>query len=313
MEQSKKGTIGYGALFLSALVLLSVYLAQTVGTAKELNEHGFSSVHADYRYHFMVDIGYPHTALEEELLRGMQEGADAHGIVLEVNGYNSSYNSLASDFATWAGFTNPDAVIVGYPVGREGMERCRNVAGCTVYNGSGEGDFLYVGPDNYAQGAALAKRLAETCAEDQMKICLLYTEMDDGGRLRGFLDGIRGREGLTVTETYKSESGILNGMGAAEEVLLSDQRPDCFVCLDETLLTGAVRAVVDLNQVDGISVCGIGMSDEIARYIKNGLVDFSMDAEAYMIGKTAVEQLYAYLQKESEAGDVYTEFSLTGE
>ncbi len=293
------------------VVLLGAYMVRTIAAFQELNAHKHSSVFDDYQYHFAVDFGSLDSEMGREFLRGAQDCADEYGIVLEIKGDNSPFEGEEIDFYTWVSYVRPDGLITSNIMGREARQQLldKGIACCAVYNDPGDNRFLYVGPDNYEQGYALAKQLERVYAGQTLNIALLYAEGEDNssnGRLQGFLNACREGDTLKIFEQRGVEPGILRGMGVAEDIMLSHGEVNYFVCLDEMLLTSTVRGVVDLNRVRNISVSGIGTSEEIEGYIENQIVDLSVEVYAYQLGRLAVEKLYSYKQKNLEPDEMRT-------
>lgn len=298
-------------LILIVLCLLLVHFWVTVRSSKELNEHSHASIYYDYKYHYVVDIGALNSEFSREFIRGAADKAQELGIALEVKGQNSSYNATKNDFLTWAYYVHPDGVISygGYDEDKIKVLQDAGIACCLVNNNPDRSDVMYVGPDNYEQGYILGRKLAEKYADRTLHLSVLYDkskETGDRSRLRGFMDAVNDFPWLKVIEKRDVESGILMGMGIAEDVMLSFGEVDYLVCLDEVLLASAARGIVDLNRVNSVKASGIGTSDEIKGYIDIGLIDLSINCNGYAMGELAVEKLSDYKQRILPASEMQT-------
>ena len=95
---------------------------------------------------------------------------------------------------------------------------------------------------------------------------------------------------VTIVDTLYTESDLLTAMSAVETLLLSPNgSPDYILCLDETLISGAVRGIIDLNRVNSVDVAGIGYSDEIETYIQSGIVQITVNTDPFRMGELAVQ------------------------
>ena len=287
--------------------LLCLFLYQTVSAIRKLNEHSHALMSADYNYHFIVNSGHAGTYFEEELLRGMEEAAKEHNIILEVSGYNSAFRGNDLEFENWVSFIHPDGAIVGGKLSRTLPGNLENVDYCFINDEPDSNVSLYVGPDNYQQGWMLAGELKKLYPEESKNIVILFPWETNGrkGKLKGFMEGISDCPNFHIVQRLAIEKSLLTSMGIAEREMLQFEDVDYFVCLDENILAGAVRAVLDLNRVNKVDVCGIGISDEIREYLENGIVDIAIDPGAFEMGRIAVETLFQYKQRK-ESAVIYT-------
>lgn len=122
---------------------------------------------------------------------------------------------------------------------------------------------------------------------------LLLPEKEDqavSSTLKGLYDALEAGKTVTIVDTVYTKSDLLTAMSAAETLLLSPYgSPDYILCLDETLISGAVRGIIDLNRVNSVDVAGIGYSDEIETYIQSGIVQITVNTDPFRMGELAVQ------------------------
>lgn len=310
--------------FFVIVVLLAVFYIQTIRTIQEMNTHEHASVAYDYKYHFTLDLGNTETYFAQEFLRGANEIADELNIAIETREVNSAYDDGNMSFIQWAAFIKTDAVITCISEGDD-AETLGNyiteygVPCCIVYNQLSVNGATYVGPDNYRQGYKLAWAISRKYANRTLHIGLLYSPVEnkiDNGRIKGFLDGVKACGNIVLVDSREVASSYLSAMGEAEDMMLSYEELDYFVCLDENLLAGATRGIIDLNKVLSIHGSGIGYSEELQGYIANGIVDFAIDSQPYEVGRQAVQKMYDIKSQKgtSENADiVITDYSVIEE
>ncbi|NLI54050.1 MAG: sugar ABC transporter substrate-binding protein [Clostridiales bacterium] len=303
------------------VVLLAVFYVQTISTIREMNTHEHASISYDYKYHFTLDLDDAETYFAREFLRGANEKANELNIAIETRNVNSAYDDGNMSFVQWAAFIKTDAVITCISEGDDAdtLENYITQFGvpcCIVYNELSAKDATYVGPNNYLQGYKLALTISKKYADETLHIGLLYSPVENkisNGRIKGFLDGLKACGNIVLVDSREVPSSYLSAMGEAEDMMLSYDELNYFVCLDENLLAGAIRGIIDLNKVLTIHGSGIGYSEEMQGYISNGIIDFAIDSEPYEMGRQAVQQMYNIKSQKGtsgNAGDIITDYSV---
>lgn len=303
------------------IVLLAGFYVQTITNIREMNAHEHASVSYDYKYHFTLDLNNAETYFAREFLRGANEKADELNVAIETRNVNSAYDDSNMSFVQWAAFIKTDAVITCISESDDADMLGNyitefNVPCCIVYNELSVKGASYVGPDNYLQGYNLALSISPKYANDTLHIGLLYSPVENkisDGRIKGFLDGLALRSNLVLVDSREVPSSYLSAMGEAEDMMLSYNTLDYFVCLDENLLAGAARGIIDLNKVLTVHGSGIGYSEELQGYISNGIIDFAIDSQPYEMGKQAVQQMYNIRSQKGAVSDtsaIITDYSV---
>ena len=186
-----------------------------------------------------------------------------------------------------------DAIIVSAaPSAKESsLEPFSAIPCISIRNDALPDSSAYVGSDNYQVGYDLGEALCKKGMN--LTAALLLPEKEDqavSSTLKGLYDALDAGKTVTIVDTLYTESDLLTAMSAVETLLLSPNgSPDYILCLDETLISGAVRGIIDLNRVNSVDVAGIGYSDEIETYIQSGIVQITVNTDPFRMGELAVQ------------------------
>ena len=281
-------------ILVSSLLIIALIIASWVlGMGDEKNQVPLAVA---YDYHFAINVGPTDTAFAKDFIAGAYNAAEGERIALEIYDYNSAYTEGGVDFISWAEYCRADAVIT-IPTGADEYDFvddskcdifCVNVMSDMEWENS-----IYVGPDNYQEGWDLAYTVAEREKDEvNVGIITLPTPADTKRTmLAGFQDAAKSiGDKINIIAIETVDKSIVLAMSRAEELVRGyDEELDYLVCFTEELTIGTARGVIDLNKVNKIGIVGVGASDEIHTYIRNGVVDAAIDENAYEMGKTAVK------------------------
>ncbi|MFQ9814173.1 MAG: sugar ABC transporter substrate-binding protein [Oscillospiraceae bacterium] len=246
-----------------------------------------------FEYHFAINIGSPDTSFAEQFLAGAEQEAQKWNVALEVAELNSAYADNGTPFEVWADYCNIDAIIVSAaPSAKESsLEPFSAIPCISIRNDALPDSSAYVGSDNYQVGYDLGEALCKKGMN--LTAALLLPEKEDqavSSTLKGLYDALEAGKTVTIVDTVYTKSDLLTAMSAAETLLLlPNGSPDYILCLDETLISGAVRGIIDLNRVNSVDVAGIGYSDEIETYIQSGIVQITVNTDPFRMGELAVQ------------------------
>lgn len=280
--------------FLAVSVVLIAALLAATALIEQLDEQMSSMPLAlSFEYHFAINIGSPDTSFAEQFLAGAEQEAQKWNVALEVAELNSAYADNGTPFEVWADYCNIDAIIVSAaPSAKESsLEPFSAIPCISIRNDALPDSSAYVGSDNYQVGYDLGEALCEKGMN--LTAALLLPEKEDqavSSTLKGLYDALEAGKTVTIVDTVYTKSDLLTAMSAAETLLLlPNGSPDYILCLDETLISGAVRGIIDLNRVNSVDVAGIGYSDEIETYIQSGIVQITVNTDPFRMGELAVQ------------------------
>lgn len=276
-----------------SVVLIAALLAATALIEQPDEQMSSMPLALSFEYHFAINIGSPDTSFAEQFLAGAEQEAQKWNVALEVAELNSAYADNGTPFEVWADYCNIDAIIVSAaPSAKESsLEPFSAIPCISIRNDALPDSSAYVGSDNYQVGYDLGEALCEKGMN--LTAALLLPEKEDqavSSTLKGLYDALEAGKTVTIVDTVYTKSDLLTAMSAAETLLLSPNgSPDYILCLDETLISGAVRGIIDLNRVNSVDVAGIGYSDEIETYIQSGIVQITVNTDPFRMGELAVQ------------------------
>ena len=276
-----------------SVVLIAALLAATALIEQPDEQMSSMPLELSFEYHFAINIGSPDTSFAEQFLAGAEQEAQKWNVALEVAELNSAYADNGTPFEVWADYCNIDAIIVSAaPSAKESsLEPFSAIPLISIRNDALPDSSAYVGSDNYQVGYDLGEALCKKGMN--LTAALLLPEKEDqavSSTLKGLYDALEAGKTVTIVDTVYTKSDLLTAMSAAETLLLlPNGSPDYILCLDETLISGAVRGIIDLNRVNSVDVAGIGYSDEIETYIQSGIVQITVNTDPFRMGELAVQ------------------------
>ena len=276
-----------------SVVLIAALLAATALIEQPDEQMSSMPLALSFEYHFAINIGSPDTSFTEQFLAGAEQEAQKWNVALEVAELNSAYADNGTPFEVWADYCNIDAIIVSAaPSAKESsLEPFSAIPCISIRNDALPDSSAYVGSDNYQVGYDLGEALCKKGMN--LTAALLLPEKEDqavSSTLKGLYDALEAGKTVTIVDTVYTKSDLLTAMSAAETLLLlPNGSPDYILCLDETLISGAVRGIIDLNRVNSVDVAGIGYSDEIETYIQSGIVEITVNTDPFRMGELAVQ------------------------
>lgn len=276
-----------------SVVLIAALLAATALIEQPDEQMSSMPLALSFEYHFAINIGSPDTSFAEQFLAGAEQEAQKWNVALEVAELNSAYADNGTPFEVWADYCNIDAIIVSAaPSAKESsLEPFSTIPCISIRNDALPDSSAYVGSDNYQVGYDLGEALCKKGMN--LTAALLLPEKEDqavSSTLKGLYDALEAGKTVTIVDTVYTKSDLLTAMSAAETLLLlPNGSPDYILCLDETLISGAVRGIIDLNRVNSVDVAGIGYSDEIETYIQSGIVQITVNTDPFRMGELAVQ------------------------
>ena len=276
-----------------SVVLIAALLAATALIEQPDEQMSSMPLALSFEYHFAINIGSPDTSFAEQFLAGAEQEAQKWNVALEVAELNSAYADNGTPFEVWADYCNIDAIIVSAaPSAKESsLEPFSAIPCISIRNDALPDSSAYVGSDNYQVGYDLGEALCKKGMN--LTAALLLPDKEDqavSSTLKGLYDALEAGKTVTIVDTVYTKSDLLTAMSAAETLLLlPNGSPDYILCLDETLISGAVRGIIDLNRVNSVDVAGIGYSDEIETYIQSGIVQITVNTDPFRMGELAVQ------------------------
>lgn len=149
--------------------------------------------------------------------------------------------------------------------------------------------------DNYGAGVAVGEYFLTQ--HENARIVILTHEAAQSGqdRVRGFLDAIAGKEGITVVKTVECEGQTEIAMPAMQEVIADGVEFDTVFCLNDLAAVGVVAALEETSMLDTVDVYGVDGSPDAKAMIYDGMMQATAAQFPSEIGKKAADAIYRLL------------------
>ncbi|HUM84393.1 MAG TPA: substrate-binding domain-containing protein [Lachnospiraceae bacterium] len=125
--------------------------------------------------------------------------------------------------------------------------------------------------------------------KNQEETSLMYTQMKDV-----IIRGVGDPPIYSVSSQLVSSENTFDSEESIRTILLSDNRPDILVCLNETNTESAYQALIDYNMVGKVQLVGYYQSNIIFSGIENGIISFTVSVSADELGKQAADAINEY-------------------
>ncbi len=123
----------------------------------------------------------------------------------------------------------------------------------------------------YKTGNALTKALSGV-----VKIAVLvdsnFSSTNYQHYLQGIKDALRGYPGLQLKLILTSKGGSISAEEQTQSILTNYPEIQAIICSNASDTLGVSKVVVDLNRVTHVTIIGSGFTNEIANYIKRGVI-----------------------------------------
>lgn len=156
----------------------------------------------------------------------------------------------------------------------------------------------FIGTNSYAYGSEAAKLMI--AATDGKSKTAIFKNLDTSKlnlKYQGFQNTIKNYPDMSSELFNINEPSIIEYTNVAQSIFVNHTQIDSFFCNDAESTIGAVRAMVEFNKTNKI-VVGSGDSEEILKYIKDGIIYASLVEDPYSIGYLSVNSLLKYKKGE---------------
>lgn len=150
--------------------------------------------------------------------------------------------------------------------------------------------------DNYKAGCLLGDYLLQN--KENSKVVILTHEAATSGRERvqGFLDTIKGHEGIEVVEAVPCEGQLEIAMPQMEKLIDQGTEFDSVFCLNDPSSLGAAAALETRGLLDKVDIYGIDASPDAKQLIYEGKMGASVAQFPSRIGEEAANAIYDLLE-----------------
>lgn len=171
----------------------------------------------------------------------------------------------------------------------------------------------FVGYNAYDYGKMAARRAIEVLPNNPANIALMVQSVTDMDKdvtssltIEGFKSVIDKHPMLSLKTIARTSYDLFSGEDTAYEILTRYPDVDAIICTSEKDTFGAAQVIIDLNRVGKTKLIGVGLSEDIRKYIGLEVIAASFDMNPEMMSIHALD----IMTKEKVTSD-YVEIPLT--
>ena len=149
--------------------------------------------------------------------------------------------------------------------------------------------------DNYKAGCLLGDYLLQSKENSKVVIMTHETAMSGRERVQGFIDTIKGNDGIEVVEEVPCEGQLEIAMPQMEKLIDQGTVFDSVFCLNDPSSLGAAAALETRGLLDKVDIYGIDASPDAKQLIYEGKMKASVAQFPSRIGEEAANAIYDLL------------------
>ena len=150
--------------------------------------------------------------------------------------------------------------------------------------------------DNYKAGCLLGDYLLQSKENSKVVIMTHETAMSGRERVQGFIDTIKGNDGIEVVEEVPCEGQLEIAMPQMEKLIDQGTVFDSVFCLNDPSSLGAAAALETRGLLDKVDIYGIDASPDAKQLIYEGKMKASVAQFPSRIGEEAANAIYDLLE-----------------
>ena len=150
--------------------------------------------------------------------------------------------------------------------------------------------------DNYKAGCLLGDYLLQSKENSKVVIMTHETAMSGRERVQGFIDTIKGNDGIEVVEEVPCEGQLEIAMPQMEKLIDQGTVFDSVFCLNDPSSLGAAAALETRGLLDKVDIYGIDASPDAKQLIYEGKMKASVAQFPSRIGEEAANTIYDLLE-----------------
>ncbi len=284
-------------VFLTTAIPLTQSYRKTSHTVKSTN-------HKDI-YRFACIYSGSSDYYKYSLKQGLEKASEKLGVWVNFLSFKSIETDKHCDEFDKAIAAKVDGIITNIPdadaIGRYIEIADENhIPVITIENDlPGSKRISFIGTNSYAFGVN-AGRLMISATNGKARTAMFLSSNMSRQNLKnqGFQDTVMNNDEMDVELFVSEEPSIIGYVNTAQSIFVNNPDRDSFFCHDSESTLGVVRAMIEFNKTNNV-VIGSGDSNEILRYIKNGIIYASLVEDPYTIGYLSVENMLKHKKGES--------------
>ena len=235
----------------------------------------------NYRYHFVMVVHDTEDSYWQQAKASAIEVSKTEQVALEYYGSRFSNIKELERFLEMAVLSSADGILISIPDQPEFRalinEATLKKIPVLSLSSSIEGDeqISYVGISTYDLGFKSGDALNKAINR-HVKVALLinsnFSSISYKNYLKGFQSAIRRFPKISLEMVVNSKGESISAEEQTQQILKNHPEIEAIVCTNPNDTLGVAKVVVDLNQVSQVTIIGSGLTNEIANYIKRGVI-----------------------------------------
>ena len=150
--------------------------------------------------------------------------------------------------------------------------------------------------DNYRAGCMLGEYLLENKERSNIVIMTHEAAMSGRERVKGFLDTVKGHQGINIVRQVPCEGQLEIAMPKMENLIESGARFDSVFCLNDPASLGVAAALDSKGLLDSVDIYGVDASPDAKQLINEGKMKASVAQAPSQIEEDAAIAIYDLLE-----------------
>lgn len=171
----------------------------------------------------------------------------------------------------------------------------------------------FVGYNAYDYGKMAARRTIDEVPDSPSRVALVVQSITDAEKdvtgsliIEGFKSVIDRHPTIKIVEIVHTDNDLFSAEDTVNGILNRYPDLDVIVCTSEIDTFGAVQVIIDRNRVGKTKLIGVGMSEDILKYIELRVIAASFDMNPEIMSEKSLD-----IMLEDKAASDYVEIPVT--
>lgn len=282
------------------------------------NREHITQTFSQPKYHFYFIAQNSEDPFWNEVIKGAQQSAKDNNVAVEF--YAPRFNNPDDElkYIDIATLCKVDGIITHVTNGTDFTDAInkaydRNIPAITFKNdNSSSKRQAFIGANSFAMGCDAAKLFIKATG-GKANIAIISSEDSNQGsveqslEMSGFMSTLKNYPKIKVIKSYSSKMGTLSAEEIAQQIFYSKENINAIFTDSSADTLGVAQFIVDSNRVGSITLVGYGNSEDILRYIDNGVIYGTVSSDAYKMGYESIKFLIDLKEKRSVPVFIETE------
>ncbi len=156
--------------------------------------------------------------------------------------------------------------------------------------------YSFVGINSFEAGKLACELVVSACGGNGDVVIVIngdsyQTSVENNLKISGIFSYLKDFPNVQVSAIMTSKMGILSAEEIAKQVISKLPETKIILTFGTSDTIGVSQVIVNKNKVGQINVVGFGLTDEIKRYIKMGVIYGTVVSDPYKMGYEAVKTM----------------------